>query len=249
MKAFLSAFSVYPHTKIECNPEYSLGHYDTVLDPIHIYTGGPREPFYTCRLLVLASEENEQETIPNEFPYTNGCGNPRLNYNFSMTRLIDWNYDASRISDRVRQRILSAIDRIRFRPEILDRVAQYTSAFDKGKTLGISVRTWTAPHESNIDRPYDADTYLRAIQEHLPHVTTVVLSVDNPSVLPQYLAALSSKSVVVLTPTDLENETQRAFVKMLALSQCDFFVGARISTFSELVFWFSRCNIRVTPLF
>lgn len=248
MKGFLSAKSVNPNTVIECNPEYSLGRYDTVLDPSHIYAGGPREDVYTCRLLVLRSEEDDQETLVNEFPYTNGCGNDRLNAHFSMSRLIDWTYDPSKICERVRTRILRTIDDVRFQPQILARVAELRSQV-RGRALGVSVRTWTAAHEHNVHRPYSFETYKAAILPHLASVSTVVLSVDNEAVLPEYLALLDSVHVVVLRKQDDENETQHAFVKMLTLAACEACVANRISTFSELVFWFSRCKCAITPLF
>jgi hypothetical protein len=246
MKGFISAFSVNPDTRIECNPDYTLGNYDSVLDSRHIYQGGECEPFYTCRLLVLREEEEEQENIYNEFQYTNGCGNSNLNHYYSFTKLIDWNYDVSRISTRVKDRILGAIDKVVFQPHILESVDTYVSQFHPGKTLGISVRTWKANHEQNIDRPYDFQTYANAIRQHLPSVSTIVLSVDNEDVLPEYLELLQDRHVIVLRQN---NETQTAFLKMLTLAKCDFFVGNRISTFSELVFWFSRCAIQVTPVF
>lgn len=246
-KGFLSALSVNPTTVVECNSEYSLGHYDTVLDPRHIYTGGPREDFYTCRLLVLRSEEEEQAHIVNEFPYTNGCGNPRLNHHFSFSRLIDWNYDPEKVCERVRTRIFKALDLIQFQPQILERVAALQAQIRPGHVLGVSVRTWTAPHEHGIDRPYSRDVYLDAIRSH--PVSTIVLSVDNDAVLPEYLEALAPAHVVVLRKAEGDNATQHSVIKMLVLASCDAFIGARISTFSELVFWFSRCRIQVTPLF
>jgi hypothetical protein len=249
MKGFISALSVNPNTKIECNPDYRLGGYDSVLDEEHIYSGGPCEHFYTCRLLVLREEEDEQENILNEFQYTNGCGNPNINHHYSLTKLIDWNYDASRLSVRVRERILRAIDGIRFQERILRSVESYVSQFRQGKTLGISVRTWKASHEQNIDRPYDFQVYANTIRQFLPSVSTVVLSVDNESVVPEYMDLLQNKHVIVLYPQDTENETQRAFIKMLTLARCDLFIGNRISTFTELVFWFSRCKSQVTTVF
>ena len=249
MKGFLSGFSIYPNTKIECNPDYSLGQYDTVLDSKHIYAAGPYQPFYTCRLLVLRSEEDDQPTIENEFPYTNGCGNPMLNHNFSTTKLIDWNYDPAKIHPRIRHRILSAIDRIQFRPFVLEQVQSYTSQFGSGKTLGVSVRTWTAPHEKSIDRPYSFDVYKDVICSNLEDVSTVVLSVDNLDVLPEYLKLLSNVHVIVLTPTGTENPTQYAFIKMLTLAHCNVFIGNRISTFTELVFWFSHHKTKVVTVF
>jgi hypothetical protein len=250
MKGFLSALSVNPNTTVECNPEYMYGLYDSVLDSKHIYRGGGYEPFYTCRLLVLKSEEPYQENIANEFQHTSGCGNPALNHHYSTTRLIDWNYDPKKVHARVRTRILAAIQQVVFRPEILRWVNGWTSHF-VGPSLGISVRTWKAQHEHNIDRPYNADTYKQAIDALLPRVSTVVLSVDTDAVIEEYMQHLStfSGTVIVLRKSEEQNPIQFAFVKALALSKCTYLVANRISTFTELVYWWSGCSIQVTPVF
>lgn len=247
MKGFISALRVNPNTTVECNPHYSLGQYDTVLDSKHMYTGGPREHFYTCRFLVLRSEECEQETIVNEFQYTNGCGNPSLNHHYSLTKLIDWNYDMTRVSPCIQQSIRETIDKIQFQPYIVQSVDSYVSSFRPGRSLGISVRTWTASHEQNVDRPYSFEVYMNAIRPHLSSVSTIVLSVDNDAVIPEYLAALQHDNVIVLRGNG--NETQNAFIKMLTLSMCDVCIANRISTFSELVFWFGNRNKEFITVF
>ena len=247
MNGFISGLSIDPRTTIECNQKYSLGLYDTVLDEKHIYQGGSCTMWYTFRLLVLKSEESEQEHTQTEFADIQTRG--RLE--FSDKCAIDMNYDPNRICDRVKNRILGVIQTIVFKQSIHDWVAGYTSQIVPTTTLGISVRTWKAKHETNIHRSYKSDTYKRAILDSIPGMTHVLLSVDNDSVLEEYTEFLSKfpVSVVVLTKTDNENDIQHAFVKMLALSNCAKFIGNRMSTFSELVFWFSGCKTQVTPLF
>ena len=249
MKGYISALSVNPNSVIECNPEYSLGRYDTALADKHIYHGGPREPFYTCRLLVLKEEEAEQETIVNEFQYTNGCGNPRLNGAYSMSRLIDWNYDPERVANRVKARVFRILDSLEFRPQISAAVTRYIAQM-QGESLGIAVRTWKASHEHNIDRPYNPETYKAAIARELAGVSTVVLSTDADEALAEYTEFLAQFPVktIAFRFTD-ENATQRAFIKMLTLARCDVLIGNRISSFSELAWWFSRHRARVVPLF
>jgi len=247
MNGLISGLSIDSRTTIECNNKYSLGLYDTVLDEKHIYQGGSYTLWGTFRLLVLKTEESEQEHIQTEFTDIQTHGQSE----FSDKCAIDMNYDPKKICDRVKNRILGVIRTIVFKQCIHDWVATYTSQIVPSTTLGISVRTWKAKHETNIHRAYNSDTYKRAILNSIPGMTHVLLSVDNDSVLEEYTEFLSKfpVSLVVLTKTENENETQHAFVKMLALSNCAKFIGNRMSTFSELVFWFSECKTQVTPLF
>lgn len=252
MKGFISAFSIHPNTVIECNPEYMYGNYDTILNEKHIYRTPSvihSESFYTSRLLVLASEESEQENIYNEFQYTNGCGNPNLNHIFSMTKLIDWNYDASRISSSIKSRIINTIKQIEFSKVVIDHVNEFWNKYGDTDALGISVRTWKGKHESSIDRPYTFETYCDAIQ--LTQAKLAIISFDNHSVENEYVdlcKSLNIKCIVLRKPIDL-NDLQFILYKMMILSRCSLLIANRISTYSELVFWFSECKIKVNPVF
>jgi hypothetical protein len=257
-KGFISALGIHDDVTIECNPAYVYGNYDTILDDAFIFKGDLEkryEYFYTCRLLVQKSEENLQETIPNEFTGTDGCQNENLNHLFSFSKLIDWNYDAGLICNQVQERILRSIDRIRFKDVVLQEVDRLRAQIQVAhQTLAISVRTWRAGHEHNVVRPYDYETYRAAISGILelnPQVRQAVLSVDNDSYAEEYVKLLESKNVrvIALKKDGRLNPLQFAIVKVLVLSGCDYLVANRISTFSELVFWFSRCKIKVSPLF
>jgi hypothetical protein len=126
-----------------------------------------------------------------------------------------------------------------------------------GKRLGISVRTWASFHEHGIERPYNYETYANKILEVLnevPDIQTIVLSFDNHSVEKQYLDLVEQfrKRVIVLRRDDDDicmNPLQHSVVKMLSLARCEYFICNRISTFSELVFWFGGCKAKVFPLF
>ena len=251
IKGFISAYSVNENTTIECNPNFSLALYDTVLDEKQIYKGGPRERFGTCRLLILKNEEEIQQHIPSEFYLMERCNNPNLDPIFSDKVAIDWNYDRTKICEPVRERFLRTIDRIKILPFIYEKANEYISQIIPKTTLGISVRTWKAKHETNIDRAYSPDVYKHAITNAINGMTHVLLSVDNDEYIDEYVTFLSKfpVSVVIFRQSETENYTQHSFVKVIALSKCKRFIGNRISTFSELVFWFSGCNIEVTPLF
>jgi hypothetical protein len=114
--------------------------------------------------------------------------------------------------------------------------------------LAISVRTWKASHEKNIKRPYDASIYLNKINEiqEKYNMKSIVLSIDNEDYIEPYLIL---PNVFVIRKPDHMNALQFAVYKMLILARSSHFIGSRMSTFTELVFWFSRHTTQVHPLF
>ena len=254
MKGYISALSVNASSLIHCNPDYCLGRYDTALSPQHIFNttdweGGNLETFYTCRLLILKEEEEDQPFLPSDYnhrPFT--TGNPALEHFYSRDTVIDWNYNSDRVAASVRTRIDKVVRSIVFLPEVHALVEERLTGLSK-KVLGISVRTWKAPHEKNVHRAYDSEVYKRAIETRLPFVDSVVISVDSTEELDLYITWLAGKGkeVRILEWTS-EDPTREAFAKMLALAQCDYVVGARLSTFLELVYWFSGRKAIIDPV-
>ena len=262
IKSFITAYSVNDNTKIHCNPDFVFGNYETIFDKSHIfddhdelYPNRQVEYMYTSRLLVLSTEDDEQQHIfSDENMEVNGCGNLKYNYLYSFKCLIDWNYDPSRLCEKLKNRILNCIRKIRTQPYVYSYALSLVLSNVKQSTLGISVRTWKCFHEQNINRPYNFETYQKTIEHVMtqnPDIENILLSLDNYDVEPQYMEYLASfgKPVVVLRKTDDINELQYAFIKMLTLSKCKYFIGNRISTFTELVFWFGECKPKVYPVF
>jgi hypothetical protein len=253
LKAFISALSIHDNVVIECNNEYMYGKYNTILDDKHIYKGETDiEYFYTCRLLILREEENIQQNIPNENWYTDGCQNYHLNHYFSFNCLIDWNYDSNKLCSRVKNRILNSMNKIMFTSCVYDEMNN--SNIDFNQSLAISVRTWRAKHENNIDRLYDFDTYKNKIISIIDEkqIKNIVFSIDNDSYIEPYILLFheyQNINVFYIKQKETMNEIQFAIHKVLLLSKCNYLIANRLSTFSELIFWFSECNIIVYPLF
>lgn len=260
LKGFITAYSIYDNTTIECNPEYIFGNYDTILDSKHISTNLENcnyfNYFYTCRLMVLKSEENEQQNIINEFQQTDRGGNHFLYNLFSTNTFIDWNYDSSKICDKIKKRIFLAIDRISFNPLILEEYYKIKS--NCSNSLGISVRTWNCKHENNINRPYDSTIYkdkIKEVLENNSNINIIYLSIDNDDKIEEYSnyckSLKNSCEIIILNNylSEKYNPLQHTLLKVLILSLCSEFICNRISTFSELVFWFSKCSQKVYPLF
>jgi hypothetical protein len=61
IKGFISGLTVNSNTKLECNKNYILGNFDTVLNEKYIFNENDKqkyivEPFSSCRWLILKSE-------------------------------------------------------------------------------------------------------------------------------------------------------------------------------------------------
>lgn len=261
LKGFISGLTVNPNTKIECNSNYILGNFDTILDQKYILTeidiqNNIIEPFSSCRWLILKEEESIQIDLPYEYSNYNAVdlNNPKYTHLFTPKVTIDHNYDRSLIHDNVYNRFMKIIRSISFQPIIYSEVNKYENKYkiDFETSLGISVRTWTASHEYNINRPYSFDIYKKAITEVLsnnPQIKTIVLSLDNERIEPEYIELLQKYDVNIniYRETDM-NHLQYIIIKMLLLSKCGHLICNRISTFSELVFWFGECRQHVVPV-
>jgi hypothetical protein len=250
LKSFISGLSISDDTKITNNLESPLGNYSSVLDESHMTDGNNRVFFDTWRFLVLKSEEDLQQNLPNSHSNDSGIHPFTEEYLpiFSKDVKIDFYYNRSLIHDKVCNRIISAIDKIIWQQTILAEVNKISDSFIY-PVLGISIRTWKAFHEKNVGRPYSVNTYKDGITQILESekVNSIFISYDNNEASKDYEEFLSNTNLKIFTyeKSDKFNETQHSVIKMLLLSKCNHFVCSRQSTFSELVFWFSRCKQRV----
>lgn len=257
LKCLISALSVNDDTVIECYDDYIYGQYDTILDDKFIYRGQTDkqlEIIYTCRLLILKNEENLQKDLPNEEWFLGGLNNPKFHYLFSFSKRIDWYYDTNLIDTNIKNRIFQSIDKIIFKPIIYDIVNQTSNKFKNDKTLGISIRTWKGIHEISINRLYNFETYIHKIEEILnihKEINMIVLSIDNLEFINKYIEYFKNRNIeyIILEKSSDINDIQFAISKGLILSKCNYFIGNRSSTFTELVFWFSKHSIKVYTVY
>jgi len=256
LKNLISALRIHDDVVIECVPEYIYGAYDEILSDRYIatkHTTKEREQVRTARLVVLRSEDDLQQDLPSEEWYMGGMDNPRFHHLLSFSKRIDWNYHPERIHPLVKESILHTIRGIEFRPVIYQEVDRLTPP-SLNHTLGVSVRTWKASHEANVNRMYDPFLYLqtmdRVIQEH-PGITTLSLSIDNHEYIKPYEEWCEERGVTchVLEKRDEITTIQYALIKALTLSRCPYVIANRISTFSELIFWFGECKPLMYPVF
>lgn len=256
LKNLISALSVNDDTVIECYDNYIYGQYQTILDDKFIFKGSSHkklEKVTTRRLLVQKNEEEFQKDIPSEEWYMGGLNNYKFNYLFSFSKRIDWNYDPNKVHPFVKRRIFAIIDKIIFRPIITDMVNSISEPFKLKRTLGLSIRIWKASHENNINRAYNFETYKDKILEVLDKhkdINMIVISIDNHTFLSQFQELFNEKNIetIVLNKTDI-NDIQYSTIKALVLAKCNYCIGNRISTFSELIFWFSKHETTMYTVF
>jgi len=248
LKNLISALSVNNDTVIECYDNYIYGQYQTILDDKFIFKGPSSkrlEKVTTCRLLVHKNEEEFQDNIPSEDWYIGGLNNYKFSYLFSYSRKIDTNYDPLKVHPIVTKRIFATIDKIIFRPIVTDMVNSISEPFKLKRTLGLSIRTWKASHEKNINRAYNFETYKNKIIEVLDKhndINAIVISIDNHEFLDKYIELFNEINIetIILNKSEIINDIQYAIIKALVLAKCNYCIGNRISTFSELIFWFSK---------
>lgn len=243
LKAFIDFLSINKNTKIENADAIPYNNFGSILSDKYIYnekTDTNCMSFYTNRLLVLKREEKEQDNLINEFSqHSFDVG--ELKYLYS-DKHIDTYYERDRLSSALKSRILNTIHSIQFKPHIYEKVNQMT--IFKGITLIVSIRTWNAPTEKNVQRPYDSNIYKNKIREVLDkhkNIENIYVTIDNESYLKEYMGYFMGLHKTVYfyhRPSDL-SELENAMIQVLIASKCQYMIGNRISSFTELIWWFS----------
>lgn len=259
LKALIGSLSINKNTKIQSQKGVPYSDFRSILPEKYIFnqeTDHHYQDYYTSRLLILKREEHDQKNLINE--YSNHSFNIEgLNYLFSSHH-IDSHYDKNQLSTEVTTRILNTINSLQFLPHIYEHVNQMTNfgkLFDN-PTLSVNIRTWKASHEHNINRPYHPSVYMdritEVIQKH-PTITNIFVTIDNEQYMKEYYKFFESlKKPIKIhfyetkhTLTDLEN----ALIQVLIASKCQYMIGNRVSSFTELIYWFSNLKIEVYTTF
>jgi len=265
LKSFITALSIGDANILPRFDAHFPADYREILDKSLIchnrYEFG--EDFVTARFLILKSEEEQQPDLVNDAKVWGdhpNIRNKKLAPLFS-TNSIDWFYDRSLISDKVFNRIMYGISKIKWRNEVLSEVGRVTQDFEY-PLLSVQIRTWGHQYDppdcinirDGVVRDYNFETYKNAIEQFLNSDTppkTIFLTSDVDSVLPEYLEYLKKYDVNVITYTQPEHITQMQYsaASMLIASKCDMLVGCRLSTFAECIWWFGGCRAKTIPVF
>ena len=260
LKSFITALSIGDANVLPRFDAQFDANYNEILDDSLICHGSHEfgESFVGARLLILKSEENEQSDLINDAKVLGDHPNIRnknLAYMFS-THSIDWFFDKDLIADKVFNRIMNGIKKIKWKNEVLNEVERISSQFEY-PLLSIQIRTWTHifdPHNctsirDGVIRNYNFETYKNAIDKFLPKAKCIFLTSDNIIVLPEYISYLENYKVITyLKPLNI-TELQYSVATMLIASKCNMLVCSRLSTYSECIWWFGGCKAETIPLF
>jgi hypothetical protein len=268
IKSFVTALSMTEVGNTNILPRFDAhfdANYNEILDD-SLICHGPHEfgqSFVSARLLILKSEESEQQDLINDAKSLGdhpNIANKSLAHLFS-THSIDWYYDRNLISDKVYERIQIGINRIKWKPEVLSEVERVSKDFEY-PLLSVQIRTWTHKFDppnctsirDGVIRDYNFETYKNAIDELLKSDAppkTIFLTSDSDGVLPTYLDYLKDFDVNVVTYTQPDNITQMQYsaASMLIASKCNMLVCNRLSTFAECIWWFGECRAITIPVF
>ena len=260
LKSFITALSIGETNILPRFDAHFDADYQEILDDSLICHGSHEfgESFISARLLILKSEEEDQPDLINDGKVLGdnpNIVNKSISYLFS-THTIDWFYDRQLICDKVFNRIMYGIEKIKWKNEVLDEVKNITSKFTY-PLLTIQIRTWThkfdPPNTTQIRdgviRDYNFETYKNAIDKFLPDAKTIFLTSDNDAVLPEYIEYLKDYNVITYTNTNNITELQYAAATMLIGSHCNMLVCCRLSTYAECIWWFGGCKSKVIPVF
>jgi hypothetical protein len=246
LKGYISWLSINENTKIESNFNWISGNYSEILHENHIYKSGNVKMYSHWRFIVLKEEEEYQQNIIND--HTDSIDFSGYSSLISNKVHIDLCYSRSLICDKIFNRIIKGIDSLIWNNIVLLEVNSILKLL-KGKKLGVSVRTWKSIHENNVNRKYNKEEYFKAINSFYGKIDTLFISFDNLEEEKEYSSELSKFNYIIYRKPENITFLQYSCIKMLILSNCENFICNRISTFSEMVFWLSRCKQNVIALF
>jgi hypothetical protein len=254
LNGWLTMFSVDRNTKVRLRLDYEYGRMYEILDTRHIYFGDFEtatniNKYWNAHFLVLKSETDEQSDTKTN-PWRTLTYNPVLDRYFDENVHIGISFNPDLLCEKVKRRYLSAINDIVWSYPVAEAIK---SLYITENSLGISVRTWKASHEKNIDRSYAFDVYKDAIVRTTSEnkIKHIYFSIDNEEFKQPYIDLFS---VLGLKYTELNQKyttmtaSQSTILKAMALAKCEFLICNYQSTFSSLVYWFSNLRIKVIPL-
>jgi len=253
LKAFIGGLSINKNTKIQSCDKLPYSNFMKILPKKYIHNSEKDTEcltYYTSRLPVLKREENEQENLVNEYSH-HSFDVGELNYLFSQKH-IDWYYDKNKLSSSLVNRILNVINSIQFLPHIYENVDNQTTF--KGVTLVVSIRTWKASHENDIQRPYNSVVYKNKINEVLTKhkdIENIYVMIDNEKFLDEYIPYFKTlhQNIHFFSSSAALCDLENALIQVLIASKCQYMIGNRISSFTELIWWFSNLKIQAYNVF
>jgi hypothetical protein len=201
--------------------------------------------YMSWRLLTLHSEQKLlSEGFVDPYPERFDTDSPFLEQIYSRGKIIDLKYGA--IPRPIQERICLAQEWIPW-SDFLKQIFQGLP--DLHRVLGVSVRSWTAPHDNNAQsyhrlRHFHPQKYIDAMRPYFSQCDAVFYSFDNPAVEPHFESAQIPLPRLHLTLPPL-TPMQKAAVDAFVLGHCKVLLGDKVSTYPEVAWWLGKCKAEV----
>lgn len=232
IKNLISVLRLSPHSKSTFLQFNNIFDNDfTTLDPNIKY-----KDLCTWRIIV----NDDDVEIPINFN-TNTLDLPERD---KMCRDIDSEYE--RIPMEFRNKIIKIIDQFIIKKEIQSVLDQYNFK----NTNACHIRTWWSTYHKEYD---DWSKFLKS-KSNLDYLSNFekIISNTNEKIFvacddynfKNYLK-MKYKNIITYERNEIFNDVQNDFIEVQLLSKCNILYGTKLSTFSEMSWWFSRCNQKV----
>jgi len=156
-------------------------------------------------------------------------------------RDVDSEYD--RIPIIFRKKILLILESFLIKKQIIDIVDD----FKLKNITGVHIRTWQSTYHTEYEdwsqflRSKSSNNYLVNFEKLLADSDQKVFLACDDFKFKLYLKNKYSNLITYDRVNTLSN-IQNDFIDMLLLSKCNVLHGTRLSTFTEMSWWFSKCN-------
>ena len=240
-KSLLSALST--GIKVYAN---KLQGFEEILDSSAFYTH-PGSDFGCWRILPLKSEEHLlTPEFKDEFPERFDTDSWELYQIFSKSFTLDGFYH--KIPRPILKRILWAQEQVPWKPELKQFLESIKPLH---RVIGVSVRTWKAPHDTcalsaHRARSFNPQKYIDIINSFEGKVEGVFLSLDNPEVEPLFKDIKIKR--IPFTPDPKWPPLVLAAIKAQILGNCGLLIGDRLSTYIEAAWFMGGCKADVILL-
>ena len=204
--------------------------------PSPLLSDNPRGIIKLCGWRLFISEDDNVNTEPFGEEWINRDDSNSVDFRFNN------------IPENVKKTYLSVIDKFTIHDSINNWVKSQIESIS-GDYLGVHIRTWKTniwDHEGLPARSHFENSKHKFTQSiNNSPIDKIFISTDNISEIQEILNNLEGKEVYLYESNSNFNRIQNDFCEMLILSRSKHLIGSCMSTYSEIAWWYSKCNPNV----
>ena len=165
-----------------------------------------------------------------------------------LNRNIDFEYD--HIPENIRQIYLQILSRLEIKASLINEANKFAEQFTTD-TISIHMRTWMTDTWDKAPKRHAAffnyENYKEIVERQLPG--KIFLSSDNAEFASRLVNEYGSNILVYQPSGTLTYQApEMALINLLLLSKNSRLHGSKLSTFTEMAWWYSGCRASVSLL-